>query len=161
MKTLEELQKRLLEIRYVRDEEREEYVDLMEKIHNLGNNERIFSVLCSGFVDESVDANNDVIHSAWREHIESFYDSHRELEYVNLIIHNADIFIPHAKNILSYLIFRILNRVSTKDLFLKRIANISPSSERNFFILKELFLEDLKTEEPHELSKEILSYFKE
>lgn len=86
-----------------------------------------------------MDANNDVIHSAWREYIESFYNPHRELEYVNLIINNADIFIPHAKIILSYLIFRILNSDSTKKLFLKRITKISSSSEKKYFILKNFF----------------------
>ncbi|AYQ32156.1 hypothetical protein [Runella sp. SP2] len=161
MKNLEQLQKRLLQIRYVRDEEREEYRSLMEEIYNLGKTEDVFRVLCSGVVDESVDANNDVIYDAWREYIEHFYPLYEEEKYINQLLNNANIFIPHATMIFSYLIFRLLNDENIQKKIMNALANISSANNPNYFIIKDIFLNNLKRDKPHPLSKNILDSFKE
>ncbi|MDR6563580.1 MULTISPECIES: hypothetical protein [unclassified Arcicella] len=137
---------RLYEIRYVSDDEVEEYKALVETMYN-NRDSTTFRKFCSVVLDESPSGNTSDIHAMWREYVENYFDVRTDIRtYINELLSNADAFMPQAESILQASIIRILNKKENIPIFLEAIPTIYSEHRSNYIIIKKQ-IENIKSED--------------
>ena len=113
---LEVLTKRLIEIRPLKDDNVDEYKQIIQEIYNDGIDFFVFPNLLQGLIDESVDFNRSVVEDLIYL-MESFDVS--GYIYVKTLLEHSNYLMPHAKEILTYQLYGITNRADTRQAFIE------------------------------------------
>lgn len=141
----DKLYSRLYEIRYVLDDNIEEYKALFEEMYE-NKDSTTFRKFCSVLLDESPSGNTSIIYEMVIRYIENYFDIAAINNYIYALLSNADAFIPNAHYILESSIMRILNHKNNIPIFLEIIPRIHSEHNSNYLIIKKL-IENIKNEE--------------
>ncbi|MBB6001941.1 hypothetical protein [Arcicella rosea] len=141
----DKLYSRLYEIRYVLDDNIEEYKALFEEMYD-NKDSTTFRKFCSVLLDESPSGNTSDIYAMWKEYVENYFDVTTNVgTYIYELLLNVDAFIPQAEFILQMSIIRILNNKNNIPIFLEIIPTIHSEHHSNYIIIKKL-IENIKSE---------------